>query len=86
MTNKNSYPPSNAIDEALWAAYRRDDKAAVMDYLFRRSLVGIGSSRSFHQPVIKSSSKKHRVARRARGGAVLINEGARQVPLRSSLN
>jgi len=86
MINKSVRPPVSAIDEALWAAYHRDDKAAVMDYLFRRSLVGIGSSRSFHQPVIKSSSKKHRVARRARGGAMLINEGARQVPLRSSLN
>jgi len=26
------------IDEALWAAYRRDDKAAVTERLFRRSL------------------------------------------------
>jgi hypothetical protein len=30
------------MDEALWAAYRRRDKAEVMDCLFGRSLVGIG--------------------------------------------
>ena len=77
---------SNEIDEALWVAYRRDDKTAVMDYLFRRSLVGIGHSRSFPQLVIKSSPKKGRAARRAHGEAMLINEGARQIPLRSSLN
>ena len=58
MTNKNIHPLSGAIDEALWTAYRRDDKAAVMDYLFRRSLVGIGCSRSFSPLVIKGSSEK----------------------------
>jgi hypothetical protein len=82
MTNTSS----NEIDETLWAAYRRDDKAAVTDYLFRRSLVGIGRSRSFSQLVIETSSKKHRAARRAHGEAMLINDGARKVPLRSSLN
>ena len=82
MTNTSS----NEIDETLWAAYRRDDKAAVTDYLFRRSLVGIGRSRSFSQLVIETSSKKHRAARCAHGEAMLINDGARQVPLRSSLN
>jgi len=65
MTNKNINPLSGAIDEALWAAYRRDDRAAVMDYLFRRSLIGIGRSRSFSQLVIKGSSEKDRAARRA---------------------
>jgi len=52
------HPPGSAIDEALWAAYRRDDKAAVMDYLFRRSLAGIGWSRSFSHLLIKAGSKK----------------------------
>jgi len=33
MTNKNVHPQSGAIDEALLAAYRREDKGAVMDYL-----------------------------------------------------
>jgi hypothetical protein len=82
MTNTSS----NEIDEALWAAYRRDDKAAVMDYLFRRSLVGIGRSRSFPQLVIKSSSKRHRAARHAYGAPRLINDGPPQIPLRSRLN
>jgi len=57
MTNK-SQPPSSAIDEALWAAFRRDDKAAVMDYLFRRSLVGIDCSRSFSPLLMKGRSKE----------------------------
>jgi hypothetical protein len=71
MTNKSIQPPSSAIDEALWAAYRRDDKAAVMDYLFRRSLVGIGRSRSFPQLVMNGSSKKGRVASRGHGDPML---------------
>ena len=75
-----------AQHEALWAAYRRDDKAAVMAYLFRRSLIGIGRSRSLPQLVIKSSSKKGRAARRAHGGPMLITGSARQIPLRSRLN
>jgi hypothetical protein len=77
MTNKNINPLSGKIDEALWAAYRRDDKAAVMDYLFRLSLVGIGCSRSFSQLVIKGSSEKDRAARRAHLGPMLINGRAR---------
>jgi len=84
MINKNVRPPVSAIDEALWAAYRRYDKAAVMDNLFRRSLVGIGRSQSFPQLVIKSSSKKGRVARRAYRAPMLINDGARQIPLSSN--
>jgi hypothetical protein len=86
MTNKDMHPPSSGVDEALWAAYRRDDKAAVMDYLFGRSLVGIDRSRSFPQLVIKGSSKKGRAPRRAHGGPMRINGGARQIPLRSRLN
>jgi hypothetical protein len=86
MTNKDMHPPSSGTDEALWAAYRRDDKAAVTDYLLRRSLVGIGQSRSFPQLVIPSSSKKGRSARRAHGEPKLINDGARQIPLRAGLN
>ena len=80
MTNKNTHPLSGAIGEALWAAYRRDDKAAVMDYLFRRSLVGIGCSRSFSRLVIKGSSEKDRAARRAHVEPMLINGRARQIP------
>ena len=86
MTNKNMNLPNGETDEALWAAYRRDDKAAVMDYLFRRSLVGIGRSRSFHQLVIKGSLKKDRVARRAHGGPMQINGRAGQILSPSTLN
>jgi hypothetical protein len=86
MTNKSIHPSSSAIDEALWAAYRRDDKAAVMDYLFRRNLVGVGYSRPFPQLMIKGSSKKSPAARRADGEPVLINGAPRQILLRSTLN
>jgi len=86
MTNKNIHPPTGAIEEALWAAYRRDDKAAVMDYLFRRSLVGIGSSRSFSRLVIKGNSEKDRASRRAHLKRMLINGHARQIPLGFTLN
>src|SRR5262249_3254063 len=60
MTDNSIHPLSSAIDEAIWAAYRRDDKVAVMDYLFHRSLVGIGRSRSFPQLVIKSLENRSR--------------------------
>jgi hypothetical protein len=86
MTDKKIHPPSGPIDEALWSAYRRDDKAAVMDYLFGRSLVGAGCSRSFHHLVIEDSSEKGRAAKRAHAEPMLINDGVRQVSLRSTLN
>ena len=86
MTNMNIHPPSGAIDEALWAAYRRDDKAAVMDYLFRRSLVGIDCSPSFPELVIKKSSQKSRVGRGTHGDPMLSSGGARRIPLGSTLN
>jgi len=87
MTNKNMHPPSSDTDEALWDAYRRDDKAAVTDYLFRRNLVGIGRSRSLGGLAMQSSSKKVRAVRRAHGGPTLINDPARQIPaLRTNLN
>jgi hypothetical protein len=86
MTSKNIHPPSGPIDEALWAAYRRDDKAAVMEYLFRRSLIGTGCSRSFLQSLMKNSSQKSRVARGTHGEPMLINGGARQIPLGFALN
>ena len=86
MTNMNIHPPGGAIDEALWAAYRRDDKAAVMDYLFRRSLVGIDCSPSFPELVIKKSSQKSRAASGTHGEPMVINRGAHQLPLGSTLN
>jgi hypothetical protein len=86
MNNKSLDQPDNAIDEALWAAYRCDDKAAVMDYLFCQNLVGIGCSGSLPQPMITSRSKKSFDSRRANGGQVLINGGRRQTSLRSTVN
>jgi len=73
MTNNIMNPLSSTIDEAIWAAYRRDDKVAVMDYLFRRSLVGIGPSRSFPQLVIKSNSTTDRAAAGAHRRSGRIN-------------
>jgi hypothetical protein len=86
MKNNDMHPTSSGTDEALWDAYRRDDKAAVMDYLFRRSLVGIGRSRSFPRLVIQTSSKERRAARRAHHEPRAINDGARRIPLGSTLN
>jgi hypothetical protein len=80
MTSKNMNLPNSEIDEALWAAYRRDDKVAVMDYLFRRSLVGIGRSTSFPQLLINT------VPKRRRSDPMRINAVAHQIPLRSRLN
>jgi hypothetical protein len=86
MTTKNMNPTSSAIDEALWAAYRRDDKAAVMDYLFRRNLGGVGCSPYFAQLVIKGSSKKNGAAKGEYSQPALINGAARQIPLPSTVN
>jgi hypothetical protein len=86
MTNTNIHPLSGAIGEALWAAYRREDKAAVMEYLFPRSLVGTRSSRSFLRSLVKNSSQKNRVARGTHGEPMLIAGGARQIPLGFTLN
>jgi hypothetical protein len=86
MTNIDMLCQAVGTDAALWAAYRRDDKAAVTDYLFRRSLVGIGHSRWFPELVIESSLKKGHAARGAHGKPMLTNGGARQIPLQSRLN
>jgi hypothetical protein len=83
MIDKNMHPPGSSIDEALWSAYRRDDKAAVMDCLFRRSLVGIGCSRSLSELLISGSSKKDRAKRRAHSQSMRIDDGVRQIPLRT---
>ena len=73
MTNNIMNPLSSTIDEAIWAAYRRDDKVAVLDYLFRRSLVGISRSRSFPQLVIKRNSTTYRAEAGAHRRSVRIN-------------
>jgi hypothetical protein len=86
MIDKKTNPPGAAIDEALWTAYRCDDKAAVTDYLFRRSLVGTGCPRSFPHPAIKDRVKEGHAAKRARSERMPINDGARQISSRSALN
>jgi hypothetical protein len=86
MIDKNIDQPGTAIDEALWTAYRRDDKAAVMDYLFHRNRVGINYSRLFPQLMIQGDVKKGRAAKRPRSERMPINGGARQISLRSALN
>ena len=73
MTNNSIRPLSSTIDEAIWAAYRRHDKVAVMDYLFRRTLVGIGSARSFPQLIIKRNSKTGRAATGAHRRSMRLN-------------
>ena len=65
MTDKNIPLLNRETDEALWSAYRREDKAAVMDYLFRRSLVGISRSTSFAHLLIKTDSKSVLATERA---------------------
>jgi len=58
MTTKTLRLPHDGIDEALWAAYRREDKAAVMGHLFRRILFRISRSTSFPQVVINIGPRK----------------------------
>jgi hypothetical protein len=84
MTKKNMHSSNSALDEALWAAYRRQDKAAVMDCLFGKRLVAMGCSRSFFLAAAKGSTNKARGATRPQ--PILINGGARQMWLQSSLN
>jgi hypothetical protein len=76
MTNLEMHLPSSGTDEALWDAYRHDDKAAVTDYLFRRSLVGIARSRAVPAANDPNQLERRPAARRAHGEAMLINDGA----------
>jgi hypothetical protein len=54
MSTKTLHLPHDGIDEALWTAYRREDKAAVMGHLFRRIPLRISRSTSFPQIVINT--------------------------------
>jgi hypothetical protein len=73
---------NSETDEALWAAYRRYDKAAVMDYLFRRTLVGISRPASFPQLVFKTHPKGGLAIRRPHLED-MINRDGRRIALRS---
>jgi hypothetical protein len=44
MIGKRISFPNAVLDDALWAAYRRRDKTAVTEKLFRRSLARVASS------------------------------------------
>jgi hypothetical protein len=82
MTSKTLHFPHGEIDEALWAAYRREDKAAVMDYLFRRTLVRISRSTSFPQLVINPGPKRGFAVNRVRCESMRINGGSSQLAAR----
>ena len=81
MIDKNMQQPGSSIDEVLWSAYRRNDKVAVMDCLFRRSLVGISCSRSFSKSLISGSSERDRAERRLASEFVRVDDRVRQIPL-----
>ena len=70
MSTKTLHLPHDGIDEALWAAYRRKDKAAVMGHLFRRILVQISRSTSFPQIVINTGPTRGCAVNRVRSPAL----------------
>jgi hypothetical protein len=77
MTAKTLSLPDDEIGEALWAAYRREDKAAVMDYLFRQILVGISRSICFPHLVIETDQKRSFSMNGERGEPMRINGSSR---------
>jgi len=70
MTTKTLHLPHDGIDDALWAAYRREDKAAVMGHLFRRILVRISRSTSFPQIVVSAGPTRGFAVNRVRSPAL----------------
>ena len=70
MTTRTLHLPHDGIEEALWAAYRREDKAAVMGHLFRRILVRISRSTSFPQIVINTGPTNGFAVNRVRSPAL----------------
>ena len=70
MTTKTLHLPHDGIDEALWAAYRRADKAAVMHQLFRGILARISRSTSFPQIVINAGPTHGFAVNRVRSPAL----------------
>ena len=78
MTTKTLRFPHDEIDEALWPAYRREDKAAVMDYLFRLILVGIRRSTLFPHLVINTGPRRRCAVNRVRYEPGRISGGSSQ--------
>ena len=62
--------------------YRREDKAAVTDYLFRRTLVGISRPTSFPQLVINTGPKRGFGVNRGTSEPMRINGGSSQLASR----
>ena len=80
MSTKTLHLPHDGIDEALWAAYRRKDKAAVMGHLFRRILVRISRSTSFPQIVINTGPKNGFAVNRVRREPMRISGALSKIP------
>jgi hypothetical protein len=70
MITKMLHLPYDGIDGALWAAYRREDKAAVMGHLFRRILVRISRSTSLPQIIINTGPTNGFAVNRVRSPAL----------------
>jgi hypothetical protein len=70
MITKTLHLPHDGIDEALWAAYRSEDKSAVMGHLFRRILVRISRSTSFPQIVVRGGPARGSAVNRVRSPAL----------------
>jgi hypothetical protein len=84
MMIKTLHLPHDEIDEALWAAYRREDKAAVMDQLFRRILFRISRSTSFPQLVINTAPEVGFAVNRVRCEPMRINGGSSKIAAEDS--
>jgi hypothetical protein len=82
MITKMLHLPHDGIDEALWVAYRREDKAAVMGHLFRRILVRISHSTSFPQIVINTGPTNGFAVNRVRREPMRINGALSKIPAR----
>ena len=70
MTTNTLHSPDDGVDEALWAAYRREDKAAVMGHLFPGILVRVSRSTSFPQIVINTEPTNGLAVNRVRSVAL----------------
>jgi hypothetical protein len=80
MITKTLHLPHDGIDEALWAAYRREDKAGVMHQLFRCVLVRIRRSTSFPQSVINTGPTRGFAVNRVRREPMRISGALSKIP------
>jgi hypothetical protein len=82
VITKTLHLPHDGIDEALWAAYRREDKAAVMGHLFRRMPLRISRSTSFSQMIINTRLINGFAVDRVRREPMRINGELSKIPAR----